>query len=250
MKNSGIRRAARATPNASARRAPVRPTKSGSRPRGVATGHFLVERWDRVQGRLREQPDRIGSSAFHPLEDHLHLAARLDRTNDFEVRARGLARDPSGSSLICGRRRASSTTNSCPASACEAASSARVSRYWRAAAISPFRAALRNPSTVPRGVSRASGSAAGAFAGVAAGRLRGSRWWLRRRTGDRNRHDARTHEVPSTPTHRPSIYRPHSRPGNAANDVPMPRPAGSRPPPGCRRSSDMPDARQCRGGPP
>ena len=89
-----------------------------------------------------------------------------------------MARDPSGSSLICGRRAgsfASSTTNSCRASACAAASSARVSRYWRATAISPFRAALRNPSTVPRGVSRASGSAAGAlFAGVAAGGCAGA----------------------------------------------------------------------------
>ena len=90
----------------------------------------------------------------------------------------GLARDPSGRSLSWfsrALRRASSTTNSWWLRVVADASVVfRLSRYWRAMSSSPRLAALRNPRTVPRGVSRPSasfgaGAASGAAGGVCAG---------------------------------------------------------------------------------
>ena len=73
----------------------------------------------------------------------------------------GLDREPSGASLMRVSRAgslASRTTNSWWARSSASCPLSRVSRYWRASSFSPFRAALRKPRAVPRGVLRPRGS--------------------------------------------------------------------------------------------
>ncbi len=141
---------------------PVRSTKSGSR---RAASRRLTSAYSAgISRSVAPENSQTGSCPLRSIRSRITSISPAPPEMVPTVSscgASGLVREPSVSSLICISRAgsmASSTTYSCCASCRADEASSRVSRYCRATSRSSLRAASRNPSSVPRGVSRPSGS--------------------------------------------------------------------------------------------